>query len=267
MTEPFFRESGNGPGIICLHSNASSSSQWRALMERLAPSFHVLAPDGFGAGKGPPLPAKGQLTLGDEVALLEPVFKRAGDPFVLVGHSYGASVALVAAVQQPARVRALALYEPTLVSLVDAWSAPPNEADGIRLIVEKAVESLTRGDRATAAQLFTDYWMGEGSWLARSEAQRHSIEASVAHIKAWGNALFGEPTPLAAFGKLQMPVLLMIGSKTRAPARAVTRLLSQVLPNVRVVELDGLGHMGPITHADAVNDAVERFLRREARDA
>ena len=33
----FFREAGRGPGVVCLHSNASSSSQWRALMDGLAP--------------------------------------------------------------------------------------------------------------------------------------------------------------------------------------------------------------------------------------
>ncbi len=87
MTEPFFREAGAGPGIVCLHSNASSSSQWCGLMDRLTRDFHVLAPDGHGAGKGPPWPAKQPLALHDEVAFLEPVFARAGDPFVLVEQS------------------------------------------------------------------------------------------------------------------------------------------------------------------------------------
>ena len=48
---PYFREAGNGPGVVCLHSNASSSSQWRELMEALAPTHRVLAPDGWSAGR------------------------------------------------------------------------------------------------------------------------------------------------------------------------------------------------------------------------
>ncbi|MFL5276347.1 MAG: alpha/beta fold hydrolase, partial [Myxococcales bacterium] len=112
-----FREAGSGPGIVCLHSNASSSGQWRTLMDLLAPKFHVLAADSYGAGKSPPRPARTMLR--DEVALLEPVFARAGDPFALVGHSYGGAIALVAAAMQPKRVRALALYEPTLFALVE----------------------------------------------------------------------------------------------------------------------------------------------------
>ena len=42
---PFFREAGSGPALVCLHSNASTSGQWRAPMERLAPRFRVIAVD------------------------------------------------------------------------------------------------------------------------------------------------------------------------------------------------------------------------------
>ena len=75
---PYFREAGDGPGVVCLHSNASNSSQWRALMETLAPNFHVMAADSYGAGKSPPWPQDRKVSLSDEIALLEPVFALAG---------------------------------------------------------------------------------------------------------------------------------------------------------------------------------------------
>src|SRR5688500_12951709 len=115
--EPYFREAGAGPGVVCLHSNASTSGQWRALMELLAPKLHVLAPDTYGAGRSPAWPSDRKVTLRDEVALIEPVLAKAGDSFALVGHSYGAAIALVAAITQPERVRCLALFEPTLFAL------------------------------------------------------------------------------------------------------------------------------------------------------
>ena len=49
--EPYFREAGAGPGVVCLHSNASNSSQWRGLIELLSAERHMLAPDLYGAGK------------------------------------------------------------------------------------------------------------------------------------------------------------------------------------------------------------------------
>src|SRR5689334_4743806 len=147
---PFFREAGTGPGVVCLHANASSSGQWRSLMDELAPRFHVLAADSYGSGKSPPWPP-GDAWLRDEVALLEPVFARAGEPFVLVGHSYGGAIALIAALSQPRRVRAVALYEPTLFSLIDADSPPPNDADGIKNAVRRATAYLEAGDARGAA--------------------------------------------------------------------------------------------------------------------
>ena len=158
--EPFCRELGTGPALVCLHSNASSSSQWRQLMESLAPLFHVLAPDMHGAGKGPAWPTDRALTLSDEVTLLEPLFERAGKPFSLVGHSYGGAVALVAALQHRQRVRALVLYEPTLFALVDQVFPPPNDADGIREAVQRSSSALRVGDRSAAAEVFIDYWTG-----------------------------------------------------------------------------------------------------------
>jgi pimeloyl-ACP methyl ester carboxylesterase len=259
---PFFREVGSGPGVVCLHANASTSSQWRALMDSLAPRLHVLAADGYGAGKSPPWPSDRPVALRDEVALLEPVFARAGDPFVLVGHSYGAAVALIAAVTQPHRVRAVALYEPTLFALVDAASPPPNDADGIRNAVARAAAALDAGDQDGAARHFIDFWMGAGAWDQTPEPRKGPIAASVANVRGWASALLGEPTPLQAFSRLNVPVLYMTGKKSPASSLGVARVLTPVLPRVEVVEFAALGHMGPLTHPEVVNEAICRFLEK-----
>ena len=51
--EPLYREAGVGSGVVCIHAYASTSGQWRGLMELLAPKFHILAPDSYDAGKSP----------------------------------------------------------------------------------------------------------------------------------------------------------------------------------------------------------------------
>jgi pimeloyl-ACP methyl ester carboxylesterase len=263
MTAPFYREAGSGPGVVCLHSNASTSGQWRALMDRLAAKFHVLAADLYGAGKTSPWHGKEPLWLRDEIDLLEPVFARAGDPFVLVGHSYGAAVCLISALCQPKRVRALALYEPTLFSLVDADRPPPNDADGIKNAVAAACAHLDAGDPDRAAEQFIDFWMGKGSWARTPEARKPPIAASVVAIRDWAHALMEEPTSLAAFRRLAVPVLYMTGSESPASSLGVARLLTRALPEVEVVEFKGLGHMGPVTHPEPVNEAIARFLERQ----
>jgi pimeloyl-ACP methyl ester carboxylesterase len=251
---------------VCLHANASSSAQWRDLMDRLAAKFHVLAPDTWGAGKSPAWPAKHRLSLRDEVVFLEPVFARADEPVRLVGHSYGAAVALIAAIAMPRRVRSLALYEPTLFSLVDAERPPPNAANGIRAAVADAIAALAEGRPAAAAERFIDYWMGVGSWASMPEKRREPIMASIGNISSWAHALLSEPTPLTAFGALDIPVLYMVGTQSPASSRAVARVLARALPRAKLVELQGLGHMGPLTHPGMVNELIADFVETEAPD-
>ncbi len=260
--EPHVREAGTGPAVVCLHSNASTSSQWRGLMDLLAPKYRVLAPDSYGSGKSPDWPSDRVITLRDEVQFIAPVLARAGSPLVLVGHSYGAAVALIAALADPSRIRALALYEPTLFALLDAQVPAPNQADGIRNAVAAASAALDRGDEEAAAECFIDYWMGAGSWQQTPQPRRPAIAASVVNVRRWAHALTTEPTPLAAFRQLDLPVLYMVGKRSTVSALAVARLLAPALPRVELIEFDALGHMGPMTHAQPVNEAIARFLER-----
>lgn len=256
---PHVREAGSGPGVVCIHSNASSSAQWRGLMDLLSPSHLVLAPDSYGSGKSPDWPSSREIALRDEVDFIEPVFAQAGTPFALVGHSYGAAVALIAALSNPGRVRALALYEPTLFAVVDA-QLTPGGADGIRDAVRAAGNALDAGDGDAAARHFIDFWMGTGSWDATPPQRKPAIAESVTNVRRWSHALFGEPTPLHAFAALEMPILYMLGESSPESARAVARALVPVLPRVEVVEFPALGHMAPVTDPDVVNAAVAKFL-------
>ena len=138
-----FREAGTGLGVVCVHSSASSSGQWRPLMDRLSDRFRVIAVDLYGYGKSPAWPEGREMYLDDEVSLLEPVFRSAGDAFHLVGHSYGGAVALKAALKDPRRLQFLVLYEPVLFSVLVADD--PNGA-AAREILAVRDDTGTRGD-------------------------------------------------------------------------------------------------------------------------
>jgi pimeloyl-ACP methyl ester carboxylesterase len=92
------------------------------------------------------------------------------------------------------------------------------------------------------------------------DPRRPPIASSMVNVAGWARALFTEPTPLQAFGALEVPVLYMTGAQSPASARGVARLLTGVLPDVSVLEFEALGHMGPVTHPDVVNEAVAEFL-------
>ena len=67
---------------------------------------------------------------------------------------------------------------------------------------------------------------------------------------------------IKAFRALDIPVLDMTGEYSTVSAHAVARLLETTLPNADFIEIEAAGHMGPVTHDQAVNETIAGFLDR-----
>ena len=266
-TTASFREAGTGTGVVCVHASASSSGQWRALMDRLANRFRVLAVDLHGYGQSPAWPDDRELTLADEARLIEPVFRAAGERFHLVGHSYGGAVALRAALDDPSRLRSLVLYEPVLFAALMQDDPEQPAAREIASVRDDTNAAVDRGELDRAGERFVDYWMGAGAWASTPDKRRPAVAGAMRKVKAEWHATFTEPTPLAAFSRLTIPTLLLVGAESPASSRGVARLLTARLPNLTVVELPGIGHMGPVTHPELVNPEIEAYLDRVAGES
>ncbi|HUJ68734.1 MAG TPA: alpha/beta hydrolase [Syntrophorhabdales bacterium] len=257
---PGYREAGQGPSVVCIHGSASSSGQWRSLMDRLSERFRLIAPDLYGHGRTPPWPDHRGMHVDDEVDLLEPVFRLAGNRFHLIGHSWGGAIALKAALRHLPRLLSLVLFEPALWSLLvadDPCSAPAREIITNRDETQRLID---RKEYAGAGEYFIDYWIGPGTWKGMTEERRSAFAVAMGAASPEWHASWNEAIPLAAFAAVDVPTLLLSGTKSTAPARAITSLLSSVLPHAEILELEGIGHMGPVTNPEAVNGAIEDFL-------
>jgi pimeloyl-ACP methyl ester carboxylesterase len=258
------REAGAGEPVVCIHSSASSSAQWRALIDRLAARFQVLAVDLYGAGRSPAWPDDRPLTLADEAALVQPIVAATGRRVHLVGHSYGGAVALKLALEHPDWLASLVVFEPVLFSLLMAHDPDEPGASEIQAVRDDTCAAADRGDMGAAGSRFVDYWMGAGTWASLPDARRGSIAAAMAHVRSEWHAIFAEPAPLHAFAALDLPTLCLVGSDSPASSRRVSQLLVKTLPRVVELELEGVGHMGPITHPELVNELIERHVDGQA---
>ena len=257
---PYVREAGAGPTVLCLHSNASHSGQWRPLMDQLAGRFRVLAADTYGAGKSPPFPPGRPLRLADEVELIHALLASTPEGVHLVGHSYGAAIAFKAALMHPTLVRSLAVYEPTLFAMVDRDTPRPNGTEGIQQVVREGIASLESGDAEAAARAFIDFWMGEGSYERTPPERRPAIVESCRSLPQWSHALLTEPATLDELRELRVPVLYLVGGRSPESSRCVAERLVPVLADVQRVDFPALGHMAPVTHPQPVNEAIAKFL-------
>jgi pimeloyl-ACP methyl ester carboxylesterase len=62
------------------------------------------------------------------------------------------------------------------------------------------------------------------------------------------------------YAAIAAPTLLIAGSRTRAPTRAVAELLAATLPNAKLEILKGAGHMSPFTHPTELNRLILDYL-------
>ena len=243
---------GAGATIVCLHSSAGSRAQWRPLADALGTRWRVVTPDLHGHGSSPAWPTGALNTLDVDA---DAVMRLSGPaPVHLVGHSYGAAVALQLALRQPERVRSLTLYEPVVFGMLEdsgLESAPALEE--IREVADSVAALLRAGRPLDAAHVFVGYWGGSRAWAALAEHQRRALMVRMHVVPRHFEALFAARWAASLLARLQMPVLLLRGGATRVPARRVTELLAQALPHAQCGVLPGAGHLGPISHARTVS--------------
>jgi pimeloyl-ACP methyl ester carboxylesterase len=196
----------------------------------------------------------------DELDLLETTFRLAGDRFHLVGHSWGGAIGLKAALRYLSRLQSMVLFEPALWSLLIADD--PRSVASLEIVTnrDETQRLMDQGNFIEAGEHFIDYWVDPGAWQRMTEVRRSALVNGMHAASPEWYASFHEPTPLTAFSTIDVPTLLLSGKKSTAPGRAITALLSSVLPHARVLELEGIGHMGPVTHPEIVNSAIEAFL-------
>jgi pimeloyl-ACP methyl ester carboxylesterase len=80
-------------------------------------------------------------------------------------------------------------------------------------------------------------------------------------------ALIEEQTQASAYARLRFPALIIRGEHAPQPTRLIAEALPTLLPDARLAEVAGAGHMGPLTHTAAVNALIVQHLAATSRAA
>jgi len=243
--------------VLLLHSGGLTSRQWRKLGALLAPQHRVIAPDllGYGAERWP---VGKPFHFRDDLAMLAELVD---EPAHVVGHSYGGLLAFQLALARPTAVRSIAAYEPVTFGILD--EARPGDAAVRDTIGQLGAYRPQAGE--AWLESFIDWWQGAGAWRALPPATRQAFLDVGWKLSEEVASLTADRTGRARYAKITAPALILAGELTHPAELHVVRELAHALPHATLEVFPGMGHMGPITHADQVNAAIVAFLA--ARDA
>jgi len=243
-------ERGTGDPILCIHGTSSSAALWSDAVERLAQVGRVIAYDRRGCARSErPVPYERTSVAehaDDAAALLEAL---GAAPAVVIGRSYGGTVALALALRHPERVRALAVLEgdatrelaPATAVWIDALAAR------LRAVAAEA------GVDAVAETLIRDV-AGDDAWRSFPPEVRRILIANGPSIVAELNGEWWLETDAAALAAIDQPVLLVAAEDSSPELRAPTESLARAIPGARL-EVVGGGHL-----IDPAHPAVLAFV-------
>lgn len=253
-----YADEGDGRGVVLIHSSASGNRQWCTLTSALKGRRRVIAPNLFGYGETSTWAGPSSQKVSDQAALVCAVLERVEGRIDLVGHSFGALVALEVASTLGDRAGKLILFEPNPFAILDRSGYLESYAEA-RQLYHHVKEHGRRGDWFTVAERFADYFSGDGSWAALPIERRSALAASLApNLHEWDAVM--NPNLRQPSWTVNVPTLLVWAGDTRPSMRAIVDILHGEYPSWNCCEIERGGHMTPLTRPRAFNLHVERFL-------
>jgi pimeloyl-ACP methyl ester carboxylesterase len=178
-----------------------------------------------------------------------------GGSVSVFGHSSGATWVLGGAALAAATCRAIALYEPALpvtrptvsdeaYAAMRTAVAEDRSTDAVSIALDEIIE-VTDEERALFAL------------PGVVELCAPILPVSVRELPE-----LNRPVDTDSLERLTMPVLLLEGTRSGTHFKDASRHLDEKLDHARVIAITGAGHLGPLTHAEAVSQELISFLEK-----
>jgi pimeloyl-ACP methyl ester carboxylesterase len=245
--------SGEGPPLVLVHGTTADHTTWRTVAPLLATKHTVLALDRRGRGASGDAPAYAIAREEEDVAAVaEHAAATIGQPVAVLGHSYGGRCALGAALLTDAIDR-LVVYEGPVTG---------GTFGGTDEIARELERYLARGEPELALEAFMRrvVQVTDEEWETFRTSETYPLRvAAAATVPRELRSGVGDPAEIERFGAVRRPVLQIAGGASDPRFAAAARDLANVLPDDRLVTIDGARHAAHHTHAERFVAEVTSF--------
>ncbi len=241
------RRAGRGEPIVFVHGTMGTVVDWAPVASRLSDRFETNVLERRGRGRSSDA---AEYSLDREVDDVRAVIDRCAGPVHLVGHSFGAVVALLAAARSGADVASLVVFE------------PPIGGDGDPSVLADDLDRLVAEDRPDAAiARFVGAANGSTDHLDRltepvRAGLRDAVRSAAREIRAASAVLPFEPDMIAAVG---VPTCVVLGDEQQLPTYGGVTELADRLPDGRRASVPG-HHLALLFEPDALAAVIADHL-------
>ena len=262
-----YTSAGAGKPLLLVHGLGGTRQTWNGIVDALAETHHVIAPDLPGHGDSDP-PA-GDFSLGAFAVVLRDLlisldFRSA----TIIGHSLGGGIAMQFGYQFPERTDRLVLISsgglgPQVSPMLRAATLPG--AETVVAVLARSPEAVTRRFLSFASRVMPGSLarpdigpVAEDLHRLTDAGQRRTFVRTASNVIDWRGQSISAIGSLAQLTDL--PILLAWGTDDRTIPPHHHRAVSLMLTCPRLLEIPGAGHYPHISAPDQLVPALRDFL-------
>jgi len=250
--------------IALIHCKLGKAGNWRRFLDALNTPVSPLLIELPGHGLAPEWDESREYS---DQALELALEEMPNEPVPLIGHSFGAVLALRLAVERPYRVSSLILIEPVFFAAVEGrWAHGKVKRD-----LSGFEAKMKAGQYATAAKNFHQVW-GDGTpWDEIPGEAKSYLTDRIELVPAGNPLLYDDISDVLKPGRLEeldMPVTFIDGGESHPVIAEIITTIGDRIPDAEWITVPKAGHMVPITHPEQVVEAIgDRLFVEKVWDA
>lgn len=266
---------GNGPALVCCHGGPGLWDYLEPVAEMIDDLVTAYRYDQRACGRstgGPPYDVT------TAVADLDALRDHWDLPqWIVLGHSWGATLALAYCLAHPSRVQALIYLSGTGIDASWKEEYHRNQEALLTPVEQRQIADLRAqlsvvqgGEFDAVERAYCELsWSPDIADRSRAREFARQLFVDGLHINFQVNQVLGEesdrftqqPTMAEQAATLRIPTLVIHGALDPRPAR-VARHLAQCMPSANYIELPNVGHLPWIEQPDLLRGALRPFLTR-----
>ncbi|HEX9129225.1 MAG TPA: alpha/beta fold hydrolase [Gemmatimonadaceae bacterium] len=278
----YAREIGRGPAVIVLHGGPDFDSGYLLPdLDRLKDSYRLIYFDQRGRGRSADHVRPEEVTLASELDDIDKVTKHFHvERPALLGHSWGALLAVEYALRHPTRVSRLILMNPAPLSASDVALLRKSYVAALGADMDRQREILAgdaykSGDPDAVAARYRIHFEHALKRPEDYEKLMATMKAAFARqgkdgivkARAVEDHLYLDTWQVPGYDllpklhNLRVPTLVIVGDSDFIPPEIAGRI-AKAIPSAKLVTIPDCGHFAYLERPDQVRAALNDFFRR-----